>query len=180
MGTTDTVHSTLDEETLADLHRVHGVQLMRALMRITRGDRGRAEDIYQETLMRAWQNPEVFAEGPEKARPWLFTVARRIAIDHHRMRAARVQEVTDAVGEDRPDHRDPFDEVLAARDIMALLAKIPAHQREVVVELHLRGRSLAETAELLGVPLGTVKSRNHHAIRRLRPVMEASARATAV
>lgn len=84
---------TLDQETLAELYRLHGGYLLRALLRVTNGDRGKAEDILQETLLRAWQHPEAISRGTEQSRPWLFTVARRIAIDHFRMAAARAQEV---------------------------------------------------------------------------------------
>lgn len=167
--------ATLDEAGLAELYRLHGAHLLRALVRITHGDRGRAEDILQETLMRAWRNPQaIAARGPEHCRPWLFTVARRIAIDHFRMMAARVQEVTEEAPEDWTPAYDPFDAVLAARDVEVLLDRLPAHHREVLVELYLNGRSLAQAARVLGVPVGTVKSRNHYAVRALRPILEAA------
>ncbi len=164
----------LDEATLAELYRLHGAHLLRALLRLTNGDHGRAEDILQETLLRAWNNPGAIADGAERARPWLFTVARRIAIDHFRMVAARVQEVADEAPEDHGRVDDPFDAVLEAHDLDVVLDRLPAHHRDVVVELHLKGRSIAQAAETLGVPVGTVKSRNHHAIRALRPILQAA------
>ncbi len=168
------VGETLDAATLAELYRLHGGYLLRALIRITNGDRGRAEDILQETLVRAWRNPKAMARGPEHCRPWLFTVARRIAIDHFRMVAARVTEVSDEAPEDHSPSYDPYDAVLAARDIAVVLDRLPAHHREVLVELHLKGRSVAETAKVFGVPAGTVKSRSHYAVRALRPMLEAA------
>jgi RNA polymerase sigma-70 factor (ECF subfamily) len=165
---------TLDEATLAELYRLHGGHLLRALIRITNGDRGRAEDILQETLVRAWRNPAAIARGPAACRPWLFTVARRIAIDHFRMVAARPQEVSDEAPEDRTPAYDPYDDVLAARDIEVVLAKLPAHHRAVLVELYLNGRSVVDAARVLGIPVGTVKSRNHYAVRALRPMLEAA------
>lgn len=166
--------STLDDATLAELYRLHGGHLLRALIRITHGDRGRAEDILQETLLRAWRNPAAVARGPAASRPWLFTVARRIAIDHFRMVAARPQEVSDEAPEDRTPAYDPYDDVLAACDLEAVLAQLPAHHRAVLVELYLNGRSVADAARVLGVPVGTVKSRNHYAVRALRPILEAA------
>ncbi|WP_228718114.1 sigma-70 family RNA polymerase sigma factor [Kitasatospora acidiphila] len=163
--------STLDQETLAELYRLHGGYLLRALLRVTNGDRGKAEDILQETLLRAWQHPESISRGAAQSRPWLFTVARRIAIDHFRMAAARAQEVAGEMLEDRPLPDDPYEGVLAARDIEVALENLQPHHREVLVELHLKDRSVAETAERLGVPPGTVKSRNFYAIRALRPVL---------
>ncbi|WP_316525763.1 sigma-70 family RNA polymerase sigma factor [Kitasatospora brasiliensis] len=164
---------TLDPETLAEIHRLHGGYLLRSLLRATGGDRGKAEDILQETLLRAWQNPDALAAGPEAAQPWLFTVARRIAIDHYRRAAARAQEVLGEPMEDRPVADDPYEQVVAARDIALALRRVQKHHREVLVELHLRDRSVVEASARLGVPPGTVKSRNFYAIRALRPVLAA-------
>ncbi|WP_083974137.1 sigma-70 family RNA polymerase sigma factor [Kitasatospora mediocidica] len=169
---------TLDQETLAEIHRLHGPYLLRALLRVTSGDRGKAEDILQETLLRAWQHPEAISRGAEQSRPWLFTVARRIAIDHFRMAAARAQEVADEAPEERAVPGDPFDEVLAAWDMELVLAQLQPHHRDVLVELHLKDRSVADAAVVLGVPVGTVKSRNFYAIRALRPVLAAQAEAS--
>ncbi|WP_329569272.1 sigma-70 family RNA polymerase sigma factor [Kitasatospora sp. NBC_01266] len=160
---------TLDQATLAELYRLHGGYLLRALQRVTNGDRGKAEDILQETLLRAWQHPEAIANGPEQSRPWLFTVARRIAIDHYRMAAARAQEVSGEMLEDRPLAEDPYERVLASRDIAKVLERLQPNHREVLVELHLNDSSVLEAARRLGVPPGTVKSRNFYAIRALRP-----------
>ena len=167
-----TPRPTLDHDTLAELYRLHGPYLLRSLLRVTCGDRGKAEDILQETLLRAWQHPEAISRGAEQSRPWLFTVARRIAIDHLRMAAARAKEVADEAPEERRDATDAYEGVLAARDMAAALSVLQPHHRDVLVELHLRDRSVAQAAEVLGIPAGTVKSRNFYAIRALRPVLE--------
>ncbi|MGW3230548.1 sigma-70 family RNA polymerase sigma factor [Kitasatospora sp. NPDC001095] len=164
---------TLDPDTLAEIHRLHGGYLLRSLLRATGGDRGKAEDILQETLLRAWQHPEALAAGPAASRPWLFTVARRIAIDHYRMAAARAKEVIGEPVEDRPLADDPYERVVVARDIALALRRVQKHHREVLVELHLEDRSVLEASARLGVPPGTVKSRNFYAIRALRPVLAA-------
>lgn len=64
--------------------------------------------------------------------------------------------------------------MLAARDLEAVLSRLQPHHREVLVELHLRDRSVVQAAERLGIPAGTVKSRNFYAIRALRPVLARS------
>ena len=163
--------ATLDEDTMAELHRLHAPYLLRALLRVTSGDRGKAEDILQETLLRAWQHPEAVSRGAEQSRPWLSTVARRIAIDRHRMQAARAQEVVGGTSEEQTTVGNPFDEVLAACDLETALSRLQPHHRQVLVELHLNGRSVADAARALGIPAGTVKSRNFYAIRALRPVL---------
>ena len=58
-------------------------------LRLTGGDRGRAEDVVQETMLRAWRHPEALDPARGEIRPWLFTVARRIAIDAHRAALVR-------------------------------------------------------------------------------------------
>ncbi|MGW5848683.1 sigma-70 family RNA polymerase sigma factor [Streptomyces sp. NPDC055254] len=170
---------TLDRDTLAELYRLHAPYLLRALLRLTSGDRGKAEDMLQETFLRAWQHPQALTRGPEHGRPWLYTVARRIAIDHFRMQAARVKELGDETPEERAAPHDPYEEALVAHDIRGVLAELPPHHREVLVELHLNDRSSTDAAAVLGVPPGTVKSRNFYAVRALRQLLEQHGRTPA-
>jgi RNA polymerase sigma-70 factor (ECF subfamily) len=100
-------------------------------------------------------------------RPWLFTVAHHVAIDAYRARAARPAEVGDAVLESMPSADDldaRLDRLLISDALMALSAE----HRGVLVETYYRGRSVAEAAEVLGVPPGTVKSRTFYALRALK------------
>jgi RNA polymerase sigma-70 factor (ECF subfamily) len=62
--------------------------------------------------------------------------------------------------------------VVEAADLEVLLARLPRHHRDVLVELHLRDRSILDTARVLSLPVGTVKSRRHHAVRALREIIE--------
>ena len=71
----------------------HAPVLLAYAMRLTDGDRARAEDIVQETLVRAWRHLDRLDESVGPVRPWLFTVAQRLAIDAHRARLARPHEV---------------------------------------------------------------------------------------
>lgn len=87
---TDTANGTTAEHELAALQREHGRPLFALLLRLSDGDRQRAEDLVQETLVRAWQHPEALrADDFDSVRPWLLTVARRLAIDARRARQAR-------------------------------------------------------------------------------------------
>jgi RNA polymerase sigma-70 factor, ECF subfamily len=162
----------LDQAAVAELYRLHAPYLLRELVRVTGGDRGKAEDILQETLVRAWNHPQVISRGLLESRPWLFTVARRIAIDHYRAQASRAQEVGEEGVEAHGLVMDPVDGILLARDIEVALAELPSHHRDVLVELHLKDRSVVDTARILGIPAGTVKSRNFHAIRAMRTVLK--------
>jgi RNA polymerase sigma-70 factor, ECF subfamily len=136
---------TLDDAALAELYRLHAGYLRRALVRITNGDHGKAEDILQETFLRAWRNPGSLTRGTAGARPWLFTVARRIAIDHFRMVGARPQEICDDAPKDRVPTCDPYDAVLDARDVAVVLNRLPAYHRDVLRAL----RTMFEAAGIM-------------------------------
>ena len=106
---------TSDESLVRELYAEHAAPLLRYALRMTDGDRQRAEDIVQETIFRAWQHPEAISERP--ARPWLFAVARNLAVDAHRARKARPQEVGEGALElvPVPDEADRVLESWAVR-----------------------------------------------------------------
>lgn len=161
---------TTDEELLRALCRDHAGALLNYVIRLTDGDRGRAEDIVQETLIRAWRNPAAVEPGRGSARPWLFTVALHLAIDGKRARRARPAEIAfaaAAVGV--PDGLDRALESWLVEDALSALS--PDH-RAVLIETYYRGRTAAEAADVLGVPVGTVKSRSYYALRALRLALE--------
>lgn len=88
--TAGTTTKTTAEHELAALQREHGRPLFALLLRLSDGDRQRAEDLLQETFVRAWQHPEALrADAFDSVRPWLLTVGRRLAIDARRARQAR-------------------------------------------------------------------------------------------
>lgn len=157
-------------ELLRDLHGRHAGALWAFTLRLTGGDRGAAEDVVQETLLRAWRTDGVL-EAPDPARrAWLFTVARRLVVDRWRSARSRHEVVT----ADLPDAgaEDPTDDVLQAWLVADALGRLSADHRRVLLECFYRGRSVAEAARVLSVPEGTVKSRTHYALRALRLALE--------
>jgi RNA polymerase sigma-70 factor (ECF subfamily) len=152
------------------LHDDHAAALWAYALRLTGGDRGRAEDVVQEALLRAWRHPEVLDPARGSARGWLFTTARRIAIDEWRAREARPEVVTDTPPEVASG--DGVDEAMQALLVAAALDRLSGDHRAVLVECFYRGHSVAEAAGRLGVPAGTVKSRTHYALRALRLALE--------
>lgn len=158
-----------DEELVRALYREHAGPLLRYVLHLTSGDRQRAEDIVQETLLRAWLHPEAIVSRP--ARPWLLAVARNLAVDAHRARQARPHEVGEGALQTTavPDAADRALESWAVAD--ALRSLRPDH-RAVLLETYYRGHSVAEAAAALGVPSGTVKSRTFYALKALKLALE--------
>ncbi|AWT46738.1 MULTISPECIES: sigma-70 family RNA polymerase sigma factor [Streptomyces] len=172
-GTTLTTTATTAEHELAALQREHGRPLFALLLRLCDGDRQRAEDLVQETLVRAWQHPEALrADSFDSVRPWLMTVARRLAIDARRARQARPAEIGDAVLDHAaPVCADHAERAAAALDVREAVKTLTPQHREVLVLVYFQGASVAEAAQTLGIPPGTVKSRAYYALRALRRVL---------
>jgi RNA polymerase sigma-70 factor (ECF subfamily) len=164
--------TTTAEHELAALQREHGRPLFALLLRLSDGDRQRAEDLVQETLVRAWQHPEALrADDFDSVLPWLLTVGRRLAIDARRARQARPPEVHDAVLENTGAIGDHAERAAAALDVREAVKTLTPEHREVLVLVYFQGASVAEAAEALGIPPGTVKSRAYYALRALRRVL---------
>lgn len=160
-----------DDGLIRALHAEHGDALYAHALRLCGGDRQRAEDLVQETLLRAWRHPAALDPDRGSARAWLFTTARHLAIDSWRRRSARVGEViTDALPELATT--DETDRAVDSWTIAEALRRLSPPHREVIVECFYRGRSVAEAARVLGVPAGTIKSRTYYAMRALRLVLE--------
>lgn len=128
-----------------------------------------AEDIVQETMMRAWRHPVVLE--PERAGQWLFTVARNLIISGHRRRTARVREVPIA-GREIEATDDEIGHVMVAWQVLEVLQGLSHDHRQVIIELFYRRRTVSEAAKVLGIPAGTVKSRSYYALHALRAALE--------
>jgi RNA polymerase sigma-70 factor (ECF subfamily) len=161
----------LDEQLMRTACEPHADALWSFCLRLTRGDVGRAEDIAQETLLRAWRHPSVLGREPDGVRAWLFTVARNVSIDSWRSRSVRPEDSTDPVDLERavPDRTD---EVLQRWLVVDALRSLSHDHRAAIVECYYGGQTVAEAAERLGVPAGTVKSRLHYGMRALRLALE--------
>jgi RNA polymerase sigma-70 factor (ECF subfamily) len=137
---------------------------------IVNGDLHAAEDVVQETLLRGWQHATEL--NPEQAGSWLHTVARNLAVStFHRRRRARPHEVP--LDEDTlPVMDDGLESLFDAWVVATALQSISPDQREVIVQLFYQRRSVAEVAELLAIPDGTVRSRCFYGLRALRKELE--------
>jgi RNA polymerase sigma-70 factor (ECF subfamily) len=134
------------------------------------GDRAAADDVVQETLLRAWRSPRILEQDPATTRSWMFTVARHIVIDearsaHHRREIA-MAETPDVVTADQTDT------LFEAMLIEEALASLSIEHRTVIVRAYYGGLPIAEIAAELDIPPGTVKSRLHYGLRALRLALQ--------
>lgn len=157
---------TDDGDLLRALHEQHGSALWAYVVGLTNGDRAQAQDVVQETMLRAWRNPQVLAQESGSARGWLFTVAKRIVIDDWRTARSRRERVAEHLPEQPVP--DETEHVVDRHLVGAALRTLTADHQAVLLECYFRGSSVAEAAAALGIPPGTVKSRTHYALRALR------------
>ena len=158
---------TADDDRFRELvARYHG-PLMAYALRLTAGDRNHAEDAVQETFIRAWRHLDRLTPQYGSVNGWLRRVTHNLVMDGFRTLQARPTEVdlADALGTLTDDGTVQVIDSLVVRQALASLW--PEH-RTALVEVYLHGRTNAEAAELLGIPVGTVKSRVHYALRALR------------
>jgi RNA polymerase sigma-70 factor (ECF subfamily) len=137
------------------------------------GDRASAEEIVQETFLRAWRACGSFAPSAGSLRAWLFTICRNVAFDVNRSQATRPRMVAATMTSEWPDREtaDPVDEIeqlLTRYELTEALAQLSTAHREILVAAFVHDRPYGEIAEEFGIPAGTVKSRVFHALRALR------------
>ncbi len=158
-----------EREFMQALHDEHAAALWAFAVRLTGGDRQAAEDVVQETLLRAWRNPNspaFTAEQSGSARGWLYTVARRIVIDEWRARSARPEKLVADVPEFGV--ADGTEALIESQLIGDALRRLSPEHRAVLIELFYRRSTVREAADRLQVAEGTVKSRSHYALRALK------------
>lgn len=164
-----------DEALVHTIYAEHGRALIAYATRLM-GDRAAAEDVVQETLIRAWRHPEVLTNGKGSTRGWLLTVTRNLVTDRIRARAARPQEVAEDPATP-PVERDHADRVVASVTVLRAMDTLSEDHRGVLHQLYFQGRNLREAADALGIPAGTVKSRSYYALRALRASLADAGRA---
>jgi RNA polymerase sigma-70 factor (ECF subfamily) len=156
---------------MQQLHDEHAVALWRFSLRLVGHDEGRAEDVVQETMLRAWRHRSILESSPPALRAWLYTVARNIVTDEwRRQRTRRETPVADVP--ERSTGDETVDHLLLSWVVAEAITRLSPEHRAVLLECYYRGQPVAEAARRLGVPEGTVKSRTHYALRALRLALE--------
>jgi RNA polymerase sigma-70 factor (ECF subfamily) len=157
---------------IRSLYDQHSASLRASVGRML-SDPHQAEDVVQETMLRAWRKSATLCPERGSIGGWLVTVARNIAVDRIRAKRARPPEV-----EEDYEHAatrslvDPAEEAVNSVLVARALLTLNPGQRAVLHEVYFADRTCNEAAVLLGIPVGTVKSRLYHALRRLRRALQ--------
>ncbi len=173
----ETVHRFIngDPEAVQILYRRYSGPMFTVAFRAL-NDRGLAEEAVQQAFLQAWRAADRF-DGDREVAPWLFTITRRVAVDLYRR-------------ERRHRHQDPLEREIAevspgfetawtAWEVRRALDEMPVEERDVLEATHFLGLTHGETADRLGIPVGTVKSRSHRGHRRLADLLSHLAEVTA-
>ncbi len=156
---------------LAELYDLYGGMVFRLIFRMVR-DTGIAEDLVQETFLRAWNRAAAFDSERGAAGPWLLAVARNRAIDYLRSRGRHSKNEIELNETEHPSAFTDFpDEALnldLARQVNRAMERLGSQQREAIELAYFEGMSQTEIAERMGQPLGTVKTWMRRAMQQMR------------
>ena len=133
-------------------------------------DASSADDLVQDTIVKAWSNIERF-DGRANMRGWLFTILRNTFYSHYRKRRREVEDI-DGAAAARLAEKPAHDGRLQLNEFRQAFARLPDEQREALILVGAGGFSYEEAAQMTGTALGTVKSRVNRARARLAEILE--------
>ncbi len=153
-----------DADAVREIYRTYGGPVMTVARSIVR-DPELAAEVVQQTFTKAWRAADTF-DGRGELAPWLYSIARRTAIDTLRAeskptRGGHAPEVDVSVDD------QSFEQTWETFEIRRAIDALPPDEREVVRRSHLLGETHQQIAEVMDVPVGTVKSRSGRAHKRL-------------
>lgn len=154
------------DEGLRAAYTAHGSELY-GFARRALDDDGQAEEVVQETFLRAWRAGDRFDAGIASPRTWLFAICRNVIVD-----SARAARPVSLVPPSEQPVEDDVDGLLRSWQVEEALRRISVDHRTAVIETYYRGRSAAEVATELGVPVATVRTRLFYGLRALRLTLE--------
>ncbi len=164
-----------DEDAVHAAYLAYGPELYRFLLRGL-GDAGAAQDVTQETFLKAWRSADRYDPDLGSLRGWLFGIARNSMIDHARAAKVRPWETNlvepptaEAIGGSMGDSTDGL---LRGWLVEEALRRVSDHHREAIVQTHLVERPYDEVAAELGIPVGTLRSRVFYGLKALRAAMD--------
>jgi RNA polymerase sigma-70 factor (ECF subfamily) len=164
-----------DEAGVSAAYAAHGAELYRFVLRGL-GDPMAAQDVVQETFLRAWRSADKYDASLASLRVWLFAIARNAMIDHARAAGVRpwhsnlVDPPTAEAAASAVE--DPTERLVRTWVVEEALQRISDEHRTALVETHLKERPYGEVAGELGIPLGTLRSRVFYGLKALRVAMD--------
>lgn len=138
------------------------------------GERAAAEEVTQEAFISVWRSGARFDAARGSVRSWLLSVVRNRAIDFLRSKAGKAPKLTfddDSILEQRPAEEKTDEEAMrreTASEVRGALGKLPDEQSKVIELAYFGGFSHSEIAEILGLPMGTVKGRMRLGLEKIR------------
>jgi RNA polymerase sigma-70 factor, ECF subfamily len=183
VGSTEPAESHEDLEVAAEtrlkaLVAKHRRAVFAHTLRLTSGDAGWAEDVVQETFLRAWRRWEHMTPEHGSVRGWLMRVAHNLVMDGYRSaRMGRGEVPLDVV--DDVAIPESTDQILASHVVHEALQHLPEPHRQALEATYFCDQTAAQAAHNLDVPVGTVKSRVFYGLRMLRSIMKIDAAAAA-
>lgn len=162
-GTMSTAHADPRDELVSHLPALRAFALS-----LTR-EGAAADDLVQDTIVKAWTNMDRFQAGTN-LRAWLFTILRNTFYSSRRKTKREVND-TDGIHAGRQTTRPDHDGRLALNDFRAAFEQLPDEQREALILVGASGFSYEEAAEMTGVAIGTVKSRANRGRRKLAELL---------
>lgn len=160
-----------DVTSLRALHDAYAGPLFVFALR-SLGDAQAAEEVVQDTLLRAWKHAHRYDPKRGSVSTWLYTIARNLVIDDRRRRAVRPETATAPEDIELTEDARDFDRTIEAWQVAEALTRLSAEHREAILECYYRQRTIAEAAQRLDIPEGTVKSRLFYGLRALRLQLE--------
>ena len=164
-----------DEDGVYAAYQAHGAELYRFVFRGL-GDRWAAEDVVQETFLRAWRAADRFDPSLASLRVWLFAIARNAMLDHAKAARARPWQgnLVDppSAEEAAGPVEDSSERLLRSWVVEEALRRLSHEHRAAIVQTHLRERPYSEVAAEFGVPVGTLRSRVFYGLKALQAAMD--------
>lgn len=165
----------LDEAGVRAAYDAHGAEIYRFVLRGL-ADPMSAQDVVQETFLRAWRAADRFDDDLASLRVWLFAIARNTMIDHARAAGVRPWQRNlmdpETAQVHAPSVDDGTEQLLRCWLVEEALLRLSEEHRSAIVETHLKDRPYSEVAADQGIPVGTLRSRVFYGLKALRVTMD--------
>jgi RNA polymerase sigma-70 factor, ECF subfamily len=155
-----------NKDALAALYSRHGLKLL-SYLTLQLNDRGKAEEVLQDVMLAVWKQAAGF-RGESKVWTWMLTIARYKAISLRRQNKPSDLPLSETIPAQETILYENIDQQAQRAKLLAALDGLPTDQQEICELVFYLGLTAHEIAQMLSIPVGTVKSRLHRAKAALR------------